>query len=194
VLPISDGLPARRFPIVTGALIAANIAVFPAWVYLGGWFLYQLLEAHSALVTPSADGGSVALFAHIGGFVFGWVVARACSTPSGSDPSSYRNAPRSGRSEQAEGVAVLQYSSMPSSPGERSSSPLRSAVWVRMAALVALALVAGRLAADVASEQWLGMLAAFAAGAVLASLADSVMPESYAEGGPLVADELTTLD
>jgi zinc transporter, ZIP family len=31
------------------------------------------------------------------------------------------------------------------------------------------------------------MLTAFAAGAVLASLADSVMPEAYAEGGPLVA-------
>jgi ZIP family zinc transporter len=60
-------------------------------------------------------------------------------------------------------------------------------VWGLTAALVAVALFAGRLAADVASEQWLGMLAAFAAGAVLASLADSVMPEAYVEGGPLVA-------
>ena len=60
-------------------------------------------------------------------------------------------------------------------------------VWVLTAALVSLALIAGRLAADVASEQSLGMLAAFAAGAVLASLADSVMPEAYAAGGPLVA-------
>jgi zinc transporter, ZIP family len=60
-------------------------------------------------------------------------------------------------------------------------------VWVTTAALLAVALVAGRLAADVASEQWLGMLAAFAAGAVLASVADSVMPQAYAEGGPLVA-------
>jgi ZIP family zinc transporter len=61
------------------------------------------------------------------------------------------------------------------------------AVWGLTAALLAVALIAGRLAADVASEQWLGMLGAFAAGAVLASLADSVMPEAYAEGGPLVA-------
>jgi ZIP family zinc transporter len=60
-------------------------------------------------------------------------------------------------------------------------------VWGLTAALLAAAVFAGRLAADVASEQWLGMLAAFAAGAVLASLADSVMPEAYAEGGPLVA-------
>ena len=70
--------------------------------------------------------------------------------------------------------------------GGASSARVLS-VWVLTAALVALALVAGRLAADVASTQWLGMLSAFAAGAVLASLADSVMPEAYAEGGPLVA-------
>ena len=60
-------------------------------------------------------------------------------------------------------------------------------VWAVTAALLVVALVAGRFAADVASEQSLGMLSAFAAGAVLASVADSMMPEAYAEGGPLVA-------
>ena len=60
-------------------------------------------------------------------------------------------------------------------------------VWGMTAVLLSVALIAGRLAADVASEQSLGLLAAFAAGAVLASLADSVMPQAYAEGGPLVA-------
>jgi membrane associated rhomboid family serine protease len=49
----------------------------PAWLYLGGWFLYQLREAQSAIVDPSAGGSGIALFAHIGGFVFGWIVARA---------------------------------------------------------------------------------------------------------------------
>jgi ZIP family zinc transporter len=67
-----------------------------------------------------------------------------------------------------------------------ASSARTLSVW-GLTALVAVALFAGRLAADIASEQWLGMLAAFAAGAVLASLADSVMPEAYVEGGPLVA-------
>jgi ZIP family zinc transporter len=60
-------------------------------------------------------------------------------------------------------------------------------VWGATAALLAVALFAGRAAADVASPEWLGMLTAFAAGAVLASLADTLMPEAYAEGGPLVA-------
>ena len=30
MLPLSDGLPARRFPVVNAALIAANIAV---WIF-----------------------------------------------------------------------------------------------------------------------------------------------------------------
>jgi hypothetical protein len=33
MLPISDGLTTRRFPIVNVALIAANFAV---WIFLGG--------------------------------------------------------------------------------------------------------------------------------------------------------------
>jgi ZIP family zinc transporter len=68
-----------------------------------------------------------------------------------------------------------------------ASSRRALAVWGMTAAAVAVALFVGRLAADAASEQWLGMLSAFAAGAVLAALADSVMPEAYVEGGPLVA-------
>ena len=53
------------------------IVQIPAWLYLGGWFFFQLREAHEAIVNPSAGGSGVALFAHIGGFVFGWIVARA---------------------------------------------------------------------------------------------------------------------
>ena len=43
----------------------------PAWVYLGGWFLYQLVESNLGLASASANGGGVAFFAHIGGFLFG---------------------------------------------------------------------------------------------------------------------------
>jgi membrane associated rhomboid family serine protease len=49
----------------------------PAWAYLGGWFLYQLHEARYALVEPAAGGSGVAFLVHVGGFVFGWIVARA---------------------------------------------------------------------------------------------------------------------
>jgi membrane associated rhomboid family serine protease len=55
------------------------IVVFPvrisAWFFLGFWFLYQLFEANFGLFSSSANGGGVAFFAHVGGFVFGALVA-----------------------------------------------------------------------------------------------------------------------
>jgi rhomboid family protein len=47
----------------------------PAWVFLGVWFLYQLYEANYGLFSASANGGGVAFSAHVGGFVFGVLVA-----------------------------------------------------------------------------------------------------------------------
>ena len=58
-------------------LVLVFFVQIPAWVYLGGWFLYQLLEAHNALFATSAEESGVAFFAHVGGFVFGWVLAGA---------------------------------------------------------------------------------------------------------------------
>ena len=53
----------------------------PAWIFLGVWFLYQLIEASFGLFSASANGGGVAFLAHAGGFVFGlvvtWLPARA---------------------------------------------------------------------------------------------------------------------
>jgi len=47
-----------------------------AWFFLGFWFLYQLFEANFGLFESQANGGGVAFFAHVGGFVFGYLVAR----------------------------------------------------------------------------------------------------------------------
>jgi membrane associated rhomboid family serine protease len=47
-----------------------------AWVFLGIWFLYQLVEANFGLFAARANGGGTAFFAHVGGFVFGFVAAR----------------------------------------------------------------------------------------------------------------------
>jgi membrane associated rhomboid family serine protease len=48
----------------------------PAWVFLGLWFLYQLIEANFGLFSAGANGGGVAFFAHVGGFLFGAMVGR----------------------------------------------------------------------------------------------------------------------
>jgi len=46
-----------------------------AWFFLGFWFLYQLFEANFGLFGAKANGGGVAFFAHVGGFLFGVAVA-----------------------------------------------------------------------------------------------------------------------
>ncbi|OBI85485.1 hypothetical protein [Mycobacterium sp. 1245805.9] len=61
MIPYSDGIPARRFPIVNSALIA---------------------------------GSGVAFFAHVGGFVFGFGVARVLV---GTDRLAVRQPEGSGR-------------------------------------------------------------------------------------------------
>jgi membrane associated rhomboid family serine protease len=47
----------------------------PAWFFLGAWFLYQLIEANFGVFAAKANGGGVAFFAHVGGFIFGLIVA-----------------------------------------------------------------------------------------------------------------------
>jgi len=48
----------------------------PAWIFLGLWFSYQLIEADFGLFNASANGGGVAFFAHVGGFILGLLTAR----------------------------------------------------------------------------------------------------------------------
>jgi len=61
------------------------------------------------------------------------------------------------------------------------------AVWTATAVLLALSVGAGNAVLSGASQETLSALLAFAGGAVLASLADTLMPDAYREGGPYVA-------
>jgi len=69
------------FVLYPKARIRTLVGIFfikvPAWVYLGLWFLYQLVEGNFGLSSASANGGGVAFFAHVGGFVFGAAVTAA---------------------------------------------------------------------------------------------------------------------
>ena len=53
-----------------------DIVVLPAWFFLGYWFLIQLLSGFGSLVTFDINQGGVAWFAHIGGFLFGYITGR----------------------------------------------------------------------------------------------------------------------
>jgi ZIP family zinc transporter len=60
-------------------------------------------------------------------------------------------------------------------------------VWTATALLLAASVVVGSAVLSGADERLLSVLLAFAGGAVLASLADTLMPDAYREGGALVA-------
>jgi hypothetical protein len=67
------------FLLYPNSTVRGLIVIFPvqlsAWFFLGFWFLYQLVEANFGLFGATANGGGVAFFAHVGGFVFGFAVA-----------------------------------------------------------------------------------------------------------------------
>jgi len=56
------------------------VATLPAIFVLGFWFLLQLVEGIATLGVPHAAGG-VAFWAHIGGFVYGVLVASTVAHP-----------------------------------------------------------------------------------------------------------------
>jgi membrane associated rhomboid family serine protease len=66
------------FVLYPNSKVLGLVVVFPvrlsAWFFLGAWFLYQLIEANFGLFGAAANGGGVAFFAHVGGFIFGVLV------------------------------------------------------------------------------------------------------------------------
>ena len=69
---------------------------------------------------------------------------------------------------------------------DEKSRLLAFGIWAAVAVLLVVALVGGRLLGVSASDGTTALFLAFAAGAVLASIADTVLPEAFAEGGPLI--------
>jgi membrane associated rhomboid family serine protease len=57
-------------------LVFVFLVRIPAYVFLGIWFLFQLVEGNFGLFSVHANGGGTAFFAHVGGFLFGVLVAR----------------------------------------------------------------------------------------------------------------------
>jgi rhomboid family protein len=66
------------FVLYPNSTVRGLVVIFPvklsAWFFLGAWFLYQLIEANFGLFGAAANGGGVAFFAHVGGFLFGVII------------------------------------------------------------------------------------------------------------------------
>ena len=70
-------------------LVVVFFVRIPAWVFLGVWFLLQLIEGNFGLFSSSAHGGGTAFFAHVGGFLFGLGVARLLAGTTARDPAEH---------------------------------------------------------------------------------------------------------
>jgi membrane associated rhomboid family serine protease len=66
--------PLSRVIVVVPILFIPLFFELHAFVFIGFWFLLQLLQAATELLTPSVTGG-VAWWAHIGGFIVGLALA-----------------------------------------------------------------------------------------------------------------------
>jgi membrane associated rhomboid family serine protease len=72
-------------------LVFVFLVRLPAWVFLGVWFLYQFVEGNFGLFSASANGGGTAFFAHVGGFLFGALVARLLAGVTARQPAAARS-------------------------------------------------------------------------------------------------------
>jgi membrane associated rhomboid family serine protease len=68
--------PRARVITVVFIIFFFTILELPALVFLVIWFAQQALFGYFDLVQPAGEGGGVAYFAHIGGFVFGLVAIK----------------------------------------------------------------------------------------------------------------------
>ena len=56
-----------------------DIIELPVWFFLGYWFVIQLFSGVGSLVTYDIQQGGVAFFAHVGGFIFGYIALRSAA-------------------------------------------------------------------------------------------------------------------
>ena len=82
--------PRARVVTVVFFVFFFTLIELPALLVLGFWFVQQLLFATYDLNSPGGDGGGVAYFAHIGGFVFGMLVIRLIATRRKTPPTVRR--------------------------------------------------------------------------------------------------------
>jgi membrane associated rhomboid family serine protease len=68
--------PRARVLTLVFIILFFTVIELPAILFLGFWFLQQILFGTLDLTNPTGGGGGVAYFAHIGGFVWGLVMIK----------------------------------------------------------------------------------------------------------------------
>jgi membrane associated rhomboid family serine protease len=68
--------PRHRIDVLFSFGWVVRQASVPAYTMLFYWFIFQIFSGVGSLAYMSETMGGVAYFAHVGGFVFGWVVTK----------------------------------------------------------------------------------------------------------------------
>ena len=79
--------PRARVVTVIFIIFFFTLIELPALLVLGFWFIQQLAFGYFDLHSPAGQGGGVAYFAHIGGFVFGLLLIKLAATRRKSPPT-----------------------------------------------------------------------------------------------------------
>jgi len=82
--------PRARVVTLVILIVFITLIELPALLVLGMWFLFQLYDASQP---ATGDGGGIAYFAHIGGFVFGLAMIRLFADRENPNYGSYNPRP-----------------------------------------------------------------------------------------------------
>jgi len=82
--------PRARVVTLVILIIFITIIELPALLILGLWFLFQLYDASQPI---GGEGGGIAYFAHIGGFIFGLAVVKLFASRENPNYGSYNPRP-----------------------------------------------------------------------------------------------------
>ena len=83
--------PRARVLTLIFIIFFVTVVEIPAMIMLGIWFVLQFLPAVGQLATPevAGEGGGVAYFAHVGGFIFGLALVKLFAYRRQESPPAY---------------------------------------------------------------------------------------------------------
>lgn len=192
--------PPRRLVAValafaSGALITAlAFELFVKSYRSGGMWLSGLGLLAGAAVFVVADALLDRYLARAGGEVSGFAILAAVTLDGIPENVALGLSLLGAQSGVLTLLAAIFASNLPEALGgavgmrqQGRSKGFTIAVWSTTAVVLAAAVVVGNTALSGVGSEPLSVLLSFAGGAVLASLADTLMPDAYRNGGSLVA-------
>jgi len=188
------GAVTRSDAVKAGVSFVAGAAVFIA---IDSWLDRRVAATVPTRTAPKLEGGAATIEqptpASVTGGLAGFALLAAVTLDGIPENLALGVSLREGHGSLALLLAIFASNfpeSLVGSAQMRASGKTQAfaiVTWVVAAVLLAAACIVGYVAFGDASDDTISIPLAFAGGAVIASLVDTLMPEAYRDGGPLVA-------